>query len=48
VTFNGHALDGGWTYNATSKVLLVTGLAYLTRSGAWSQDWILAWGGGGA
>lgn len=45
VTLNGHAVDSkDVAYNATSKVLVVNGLADLTKQrGAWGGDWELKW-----
>lgn len=43
VTLNGATLSSGWTYNSTTQVLAVTGLRNSTRSGAWTNDWVMRW-----
>lgn len=43
VTFNGQAVDSGWTYDSGSQVLSLTGLNNLTSSGAWNSAWTLSW-----
>ncbi|CAG8955439.1 hypothetical protein HYFRA_00010305 [Hymenoscyphus fraxineus] len=43
VTFNGKALESGWSYNSTSKVLDVGQLNDVTANGAWASDWTLKW-----
>lgn len=43
ITLNGMSVVSGVSYNATSKVLKVTGLQNMTSSGAWAQDWTLSW-----
>ncbi|KAH6664232.1 glycosyl hydrolases family 31-domain-containing protein [Halenospora varia] len=43
VTLNGASLSSGWTYNTTSQVLTITGLANSTSTGAWTNDWVLRW-----
>lgn len=42
VTLNGKSVSG-FTYNAGSKLLQITGLEAITPKGAWSQDWSLKW-----
>lgn len=44
VTFNGqHVPASDVAYNATSKVLFVTGLEKWTQKGAFASDWTLQW-----
>lgn len=43
VTLNGAAIESGWSYDSTSKVLAVTELNDLTCDGAWTNDWELRW-----
>lgn len=43
VAFNNVSLGSGWAYDETAKVLSVTGLTNITRSGAWTSDWSLSW-----
>jgi len=43
VSFNGAALASAWAWNATSKVLAVTGLQNATAEGAWADEWVLEW-----
>jgi alpha-glucosidase len=43
VSLNGQVIASGVDYNATSKVLKVTGLQNATSSGAWAKDWVLEW-----
>lgn len=43
VTLNGAALSAGWTYNSSSQVLDIKGLMNSTRTGAWTNDWVLRW-----
>ena len=44
VSFNGMPVAASCVkYDATSKVLSLTGLGNLTSSGAWSADWELSW-----
>ncbi|MCJ1474014.1 hypothetical protein MMC13_002672 [Lambiella insularis] len=33
----------GVSYNASTKVLIVSGLDSMTSNGAWASDWVLAW-----
>lgn len=44
VVFNGKMVDEeAVKYNATSKVLSVTGLQGLTENGAFEKSWVLKW-----
>ena len=44
VTFNGVNVDSsGVAYNSSSQILSITGLSGATGSGAWAEDWVLAW-----
>lgn len=43
LTLNGSPVGSGVDFNSESGVLKVTGLANVTRGGAWSSDWVLAW-----
>ena len=43
VTLNGKSVASGVQYDATNKILRVTGLNNATSTGAWSQDWLLRW-----
>ena len=42
VTFNGQTV-ASYTFNATSKVLVIQGLQNYTTSGAWVKQWKLKW-----
>ena len=44
VTFNGIALKPRhWTYDASRRLLKVTGLDASTAAGAWRTEWFLSW-----
>lgn len=43
LTLNGAPINNGIAFNDTSGVLKITGLANVTSSGAWSNDWVLSW-----
>ena len=46
VMLNGASIpQKGVSYNSTSKVLHIAGLQSMTSSGAWTNDWVLSWGG---
>ncbi|KFY44739.1 hypothetical protein V494_01348 [Pseudogymnoascus sp. VKM F-4513 (FW-928)] len=43
VRLNGGVVEGGWKYNAMTKVLHVTGLQDATKGGVYVHDWSLSW-----
>ena len=44
VSLNGQILPSqSFSYDPTSKALVVTKLNNATRAGAWSNDWVLRW-----
>ena len=44
VLFNGEAIEEGWSWNGSSKVLSIKELNGVTNEGAWREEWVLRWG----